>query len=541
MWQLGDAKAAERQLVQVTRQVPDHLAARRVLVLIHASRSDTPRLVRELEAIAARAPDDLDVQSDLATAYGALGQWPKVVDALERVALARPNDIALLVRIGDAHKKLNDLKSALAWYGRAWKQGPETSLPGFLYAQAQYDAGRLNEAAKAYMVMQKYLPDLAAAQQVLGVIAVRQNRVSDAAWFLRRAAREAPRSLPTRQALIVAELMRKDAASALLQLEPALAAWPDDGPLHYLAGVAHSLAGDRAASREELTRALELAPGLAGARAALSAIDSGGAATLDFEPTIVRPWADGEALQAALDRFTHAQGELAGVRKSYQDRVLGLLGALGRGPEARLRPKRCPVGELAPAWAAAQQDLAKYQRLGLELEAEYRYLARHDEAGLTAGLLPNARAQVATAKKTYRLALADASELRAEWTRGLGSELRALGCTDALLAAAVADPSRYHVIEEDKPDLVPTKAPPRPKPRSTFFVDNTRCSDPVDVWIDGAFVGQVAPGRRSALVSDGGERTLCLLGPGAAQCGDRGTVRQVYLHDGWSVTMHCPK
>ena len=54
-------------------------------------------------------------------------------------------------------------------------------------------------------------------------------------------------------------------------------------------------------------------------------------------------------------------------------------------------------------------------------------------------------------------------------------------------------------------------------------------------------LGQVAPGRRSALVADGGERTLCLLVPGAPQCGDRGTVRQVYLHDGWSVKMHCPK
>ena len=58
---------------------------------------------------------------------------------------------------------------------------------------------------------------------------------------------------------------------------------------------------------------------------------------------------------------------------------------------------------------------------------------------------------------------------------------------------------------------------------------------------DGSLAGQVAPGRRSALVADGGERTLCLLGLGAAQCGDRGTVRQVYLHDGWSVTMHCVK
>jgi hypothetical protein len=123
--------------------------------------------------------------------------------------------------------------------------------------------------------------------------------------------------------------------------------------------------------------------------------------------------------------------------------------------------------------------------------------------------------------------------------RAIGSELRAVGCTDKLLAAAVADPGHYHVIEEDRPEPVPTHAVARAKPRSTFFVDNTRCRDPVDVWIDGRQIGQVAPGRRSALVADGGERTLCLLGPGAAQCGDRGTVRQVYLHDGWSVTMHC--
>jgi hypothetical protein len=110
-----------------------------------------------------------------------------------------------------------------------------------------------------------------------------------------------------------------------------------------------------------------------------------------------------------------------------------------------------------------------------------------------------------------------------------------------LLAAAVADPSRYRVIEEDKPDVQPARQAPRPKPRATFFVDNTRCPDPIDVWIDGVPLGQVAPGRRSALVSDGGERTLCLIGPGVAQCGDRGTVRQVYLHDGWSVTMQCPR
>jgi hypothetical protein len=235
---------------------------------------------------------------------------------------------------------------------------------------------------------------------------------------------------------------------------------------------------------------------------------------------------------------------MAQIRAGYQRRLLGLLGVLNRGPDAPAKPepvRRCPIVRLASDWAAAQGELASIERLGVELEAAWRFIARHDEVGATASLLPNARTQVAAARKAWKLALADIAELRAEWGRALGPELRAVGCTDRLLAAAVADPVRYHVVEEDQPEPIPTTQPPRPRPRATFYVDNAQCIDPVEVWIDGAQLGQVAPGRRSALVADGGERTLCLLVPGAAQCGDRGTVRQVYLHDGWSVTMHCPK
>jgi hypothetical protein len=201
--------------------------------------------------------------------------------------------------------------------------------------------------------------------------------------------------------------------------------------------------------------------------------------------------------------------------------------------------RRCPLTRIATPWAAAQRKLAQTARLGVDLEAAWRFIARHDQAGATAGLLPNARTQVAAARRSWRLALADLAELRAEWSRALGPELRAVGCTDRLLAAAVADPARYQRVEEDRPAPIPKTLPPRPRARATFYVDNTRCLDPVEVWIDGTQLGQVAPGRRSALVADGGDRTLCLLVPGAAQCGDRGTVRQVYLHDGWSVAMHC--
>jgi Flp pilus assembly protein TadD len=545
MWQTGDVGGAERQLDQVTARQPDHLPARRVLVLIHASRSDTPKLVTELEAIATRAPADLEVKADLATAYGALGKWDRSTAALEAIALARPADLALLVRIGDGHRKLDDLDGAIAWYSRAGKLAPESSLPGFASAQALFDAGKLTEAYRAYISLQRYRDDLPSAEQALGAIALMQGKANDAAWYLRRATREAPRSIVTWRALVAAELSRKDPALALIEVERALIAWPRDGQLRYLAGIAHAMMPDHTTlAREQLTASLDASPGYAPARAALGALDAGGSVTLQFTPEIVRPWGNADALQDALDRYALTATTMATVRLAYQAQFLVLLGAAGRGPSAPVKPtaiRSCPIGRIAPAWAAAQQELRRYERLGVELEEAYRYLTRHDEVGATAGLLPNARTQLAAARRTFRTALADIGELRAEWTRGLAPELRAIGCNDKLLAAAVADPERYRVLEEDQPEKIPTTTPPRARARATFYVDNTRCPDPVDVWIDGAQIGQVAPGRRSALVADGGERTLCLLGPGAAQCGDRGTVRQVYLHDGWSVTLHCPK
>ena len=542
LWATGDARAAEVQLAQVTAARPDLLPARRVLALIHASRSDTPRLIAELQAIAMRAPADLDVKADLASAFGALGKWSEATAQLEAIASARTPDLPLLVRIGDGHRKAGQLDVALQWYARAQRLAPDSSYPGFMAAQALFDAGKLAEAARAYTLLQKYRDDVAAAEEALGAIALAQGRNDDGAWYLRRAVREAPRSLVTRRGVITAELARKDSESALAQLEPALAAWPNDAALHYLAAIAHALAGEPDLARKELVAALAFAPSFAEARGALGIFDAGGQIVLGYRAEVVRPWGDAEALTAELDRFSLTSTSMAAVRVSYQAHVLVMLGALGQGPAARLpltTPRSCPLAEVAPAWTAAQAELATYTHLGSNLEAAYRFVARHDDAGATAALLPQARTAVIATKKSYRVALADVAELRAEWMRSLGQELRRFGCTDRLLAAAVADPRSYHVIQEDKPEAIPTHTAARAKPRVTFYVDNVSCPDPVDVSVDGTAVGQVGAHTRSAFLADGGERTLCLLGPNAAQCGDRGTNRTVYLHDGWSVTLKC--
>lgn len=542
MWATGDGAAAEAQLLQVTAKKPDHLPARRVLVLIHSSHNDTPKLVAELEAIAQRAPTDLEVKADLATAYGALNQWGKASKALEQIASVRTDDMPLAVRIGDAKKKQGDLDGALAWYSRAAKLAPDSSFPGFSAAQAQFDAGKLDTAVRTYTMLQKFRYDLPAAEQALAAIALMQNRPDDAAWYMRKAVREAPRNIINWRTGIAAELARHDAINAFKLLDRALWAWPKDGTLLYLNGIAHGIQGDRAAARTSFVKALDASPGHAGARSALGVLDAGGTPALQFQPELVRPWGDAEALEATLDRYANLATSLAAIRVSYQSRFLLLIAALGKGPYAAYKApvvRQCPIARVAPLWDAAQQELKRYEKLGVELETAYRFIARHDEAGATTGLLPAARTRVKALQKEFKKTLADAGELRAELLRGAIPELRAANCSDKLLAAAVADPARYRVDELDRPEAIPPTQPPRARPRATFYIDNVRCPDPVDVWIDGTHLGQVAPGRRSALVADGGERSLCLIVPGGAQCGDRGTLRQVYLHDGWAATMHC--
>lgn len=536
LWHIGDAKGAEHQLEQVTQRRPEGLVARRVLVLIHSSRGDTKKLISELEAIAQRAPGDLETRSDLAAAYAAIRDYPRAIAALEAVAKARPDDLALALRVGDAHRKHNDLPAALAWYARAGKLAADSSAPGFAIAQTNYDAGKLAEANRTYTALQRFTIDAPAAEHALGVIALAQHRPDDAAWYLRKAVRDAPRALESRRAVIVAELARKDGAAALAQATTALAYWPDDQVLHYLAGLAHALLGESEVAQREY----RLAPELAAARSALA----GRMAPVLYQPDLVRPWGDTEALAAELVTYAKLAEAMANVRGAYQTEILAMLGATNKGPAARAKASpvtTCPLDAVAPAWAAAHANAARFERLGTELEASYKRIARHDDLGLAAGLLPSARLALASTKHSFALALADARELRAELVRGVAPELRAVGCSDKLLAAAVADPRRYHQIEEDRPEAIPEHTPPRAKPRSTFFVDNSGCPDVVTVWIDGKQLGEVAPGRRSALVADGGERSMCLLQPGSVKCGDRGTVRQIYLHDGWSVTMHCPK
>jgi len=547
LWKTGDAHRAVAELERVATRRPDDLPTRRVLALIHAERGETEKLITELEAIAQRAPADLEVKLDLAGAYAALERWEPALAAYQAVATARPTDVTLAKRIGDVERWRGDFKASDEWYKRARELAPDDPRPYYAAAQSWLDRGDIEHAHRVLLAAQRFKEYLGATYHAIGVVQLRRGQPSEAIWYLRRAARLQPRKVGTRVAVIIAELARKDRASAERQLDAAAPAWPGDADLQYLAGVIASVGGDRAAARKHMARALELDHDHAAARAGLATLDLGGDVQVALEPSIVLPFGDARDLAGAIDRFTALDANLSLVRGQVQQLALTVLDRLGEGP-GKLKPKRgvtarrsCPLADVVRPWQAAQRGIATYDQVGVELEDVHRYLARHDALGEGAGLLPDQRARLVAARRAYQLDLSDVRELRAMWTTAVGRELKSHGCSDALLAAAAADPGRYAVRVQPR-EVVPTQTrkPPQPR-RETFFVDNRDCPEPLMVFVDGEAVGE-APGReRSALTGEAGQRTLCLIGKGTAACGDRGTVRQAYLHEGWEVVMRCPK
>ena len=515
LWDTGDATLATRELERVTHSRPDYVPARRVLALIHAARGDNRALISELEAISIRAPDDIAVRADLGAAYAATRRWSDSIAAYATVVAARPADVTLRKRLGDLERSSGDLSAATRWYDAAIALAPDDPRAYFAEARVLIDRGMLADAKKLLIRAQRFTSLLGATYLAIGQVSLHQNLADDAAWYLRRAVKMQPRSVDARVAVVVAEASRHDVGAAKAQLIPALAAWPRDARL------------------QKLNDALAAA----------------GTPTVE-PPTIDLPFGDSDELIAHVLRFTILDAELAATRAQVQGLDVSILSALGQGPTfAQVAPRSpdraCPIAAVVRPWRAAKSSRTSFLHAGVELEEAYAWIARHDELGETLALLPGQRADVAAATHAFALDRADLRELDAGWA-AVKRELAYDRCSDVLLDAASADPQRYRV---EAPALesgaiaaiaMGSSRPPRPPRRVSFFVDNRECKSSVEALVDGEVAGTVVAGERGALVAPEGRRTMCLLVDARGTCGDRGTVRQAYLHDGWEVRMRCP-
>ncbi len=548
MWQTGESEAALRELERVIAESPDDLRARRLVALVHSDRGDLHALVAELEQITARAPDDVQVRMDLAAAYAALGSWEQAQATYESVADTRPDDVIVLKLLGDVTRRRDDPAGAAQWYAKMAKAAPRDPRPPFLTGLAWLEAGDLDRAYKALINAQKLKEFQGDAYAALGAIQYRRGDDGSAVWYLERAARKMPRSPRARIAHAYVLLMRHSATDAKDELAAARALGADGPELDYLASIAHALLDEWDAAKASARAAIEARPGYAEARRALIAYDRQEVPAVEGQPPIELPFGDVASYEAAIDGALTAADVMAGVRKLLDEQYLIALAALGEGPgkdlskDARRKPmaRTCPLKEVAqPTIAARKLEKSLYRR-GNVLGEAVRTVFLRDELGESAGLTPAYRRKVIEVRKAWKRALVGVREVRSELTQQLGRELKTRRCSDALLVAAVKHPELY-----GKPTVTlavpvtstPIKRPPAP---ATLYIDNRECTDPVELWIDGVHIGTAPGGQRTAFEGSVGQRSVCLLGPESeGSCGDLGTVRQAYLHDGWSALLHC--
>lgn len=248
---------------------------------------------------------------------------------------------------------------------------------------------------------------------------------------------------------------------------------------------------------------------------------------------------DIEAFEARIDRFYELERHMASSRRSFTRHVHTAIDALSA--------KRwgCPTDAIALPYYDAHSAAAAHRAIGKELEVEYFAIRKLDRLGETAGLTPGYRVRVNKARTTYRAALVDFQEMRVELDSQLGYAARLRGCNLKTLLENGADgvkpaaPASKAKPAKARAGAVPPAPPIVAKP-VTFFVDNTSCGTSLTVYIDGVSMGDVTPRAKAAFQTLAGRRALCLIPSSSSiECGEVGTLRSAYIHDGWSISTHC--
>jgi hypothetical protein len=281
-----------------------------------------------------------------------------------------------------------------------------------------------------------------------------------------------------------------------------------------------------------------------------AAVEDPGGFRMASDPKIVTVFGDTAAYRGYVDRFHGLFADMQTTREQFSREVQGVLQTLTAHAEIQTGKKKCPSDAVALSYSRAFHLGEQYHQLGKELEANYSSIRELDGLGETAGLTPDYRWKVARALKLYPQVLRDFREMRVAFQEQLASELAFAGCDVTQLVAKGDEMERSGTAPPPLPEKkaeAPRKGRKQEEPilpvaatTVTFFVDNGTCPGALRVFVDGALVGEVGGNAKAAFRAMSGRHEMCLIPSAAKQsCGDPGTVRKAYVHDGWAVTLRC--
>ncbi len=311
-------------------------------------------------------------------------------------------------------------------------------------------------------------------------------------------------------------------------------------------------------------------------------LGAAGGFRLEGRPAVDDVFGDASDYRRTIDRFLELSVQMQTLRDDFARTVQVTLTELGvRGVRPSTERKRgCPVDGVAAPYARASRAGGEYLRLGRELTRHHEQIREFDRLGESIGLTPDYRTKVRRVLAQYRALVTDYREMKVAFHDQLVDELRYAGCdlgtllqkgdpqthgkgdtkpdedwpvpgTPGAPGVPSSGPAREAPSELPPPNLpsehvppnqpiaLPRKAEPQARSGILFYVDNTRCKRLSSVVLDGSPIGKVPGGTRSGFQSLAGPHDLCLLDDPKRSCGQPGTVRRSYLHEGWTITLRC--
>ncbi len=279
---------------------------------------------------------------------------------------------------------------------------------------------------------------------------------------------------------------------------------------------------------------------------------------MEGAPLVETVFGDIASYKARIDHFTTVHTTMGAERKRFATAAHFLQGTLGSMKRVPRKRSACPSDRLAASVFAANESHEQFRKLGVEFERSFLVIRDLHDLGESAGLTPDYRARVRNSRGEYQQALNDLAEMNAVLQLQLAPELAKRGCKTTELVQYAQDQQREETRTEPETsateDATATATATATKTKTktntestavraravTFFVDNRECPDDVNIFVDGKRLGHVAGNTHAAFQSLSGRHALCLLiDSDVAQCGDTGTVRTAFVHDGFRIQRSC--
>lgn len=288
-------------------------------LLIHASRDSGQMLdegrfadaVTLLERVLDKEPNYMDGYLNLATAHRKLGRIDAAIAVLERARALTPDSVNLLQSLARCHRDRGDSDAAIAVLKSIIARSPRYPQAHLALAEVWVEQSRFEDAIRQLETLLAEHPQSALALYEIGMVHLRLGRLVAARDRIREALAVEPRLRSAHFNLgVIAEQMgdtreaRREYALELEQFPLHLETWtnlglsrledgdlsgakqafetlieinPEFAPGHYLLARSHFLEGRRDARvRDLVQRALELDPGMVGAKRLMAELSRAG-------------------------------------------------------------------------------------------------------------------------------------------------------------------------------------------------------------------------------------------------------------------------